>query len=149
MNNITVLQDFFDGTLADDFKKLGYPAKWKRGEKRNLPESLIQRVVGSGGQITIANEGAKESRITVVAEPATTDAERHYKDAYHKVPRVTVVFPEGFKDGALTDELAALGHPVVFGVGEIASLPKSLIEKIVLSGGLVETDSEAIAQHKN
>jgi hypothetical protein len=149
MNNITVLRDFFDGTLAEEFEKLGYPAKWKAGEKRNLPNELVTKVTRSGGQIAIADAGAKESRLTVGAEPVTIDAEQHYTDAYHKAPRITVLFPEGFKDGALTDELAALGHPAEFGVCEIASLPRSMIEKIVISGGTVETDSEAIGYYRS
>jgi hypothetical protein len=130
MNNVTVLHDFFDGTLAEEFKKLGYPPQWKRGEKRNLPDDLVTKVTRSGGQITIADAGAKESRLTVSAEPVTIDAEQHYVDAYHKVPRITVLFPEGFRDGTLSDELAALDHPAEFGVCEIASLPQSLLEKI-------------------
>lgn len=146
---VTVATDFFDGILADDFAKLNYPARWKAGEKRNIPESLIKRIAASGGQITIADEGAKESKIATPAEPVQIDAEQHYKDRYKKAQTKTVMFPEGFRDGNFAEELAALGHDAVFGVGEIFSLPLALIQKIELSGGLMETDAEAIDRQKN
>jgi hypothetical protein len=147
--NITVATDFFDGTLAEEFSRLGYPAKWKAGEKRNIPESLIKRIVTSGGQITIADDNAKESKIVIAEETAKIDIEQYAKEKYKKEKTVKVVFPEGFRDGTLSDELAALGHPAEFGLGEIISLPLPLIEKIRASGGLVETDSEVIDQQKN
>lgn len=148
MNNVTVATDFFDGSLADDFAKLGYPAKWKAGEKRNVPDILIKRIAASGGQITIADENAKESKIATYTEPVNIDAEQIYKDKHKKAKTLTVCFPEGFRDGSLADELAALGHPAEFGVGEIASLPPSLIEKITSSGGLTDTNPEVIRQNE-
>lgn len=149
MKNVTVLHDFFDGSLADAFTKLGYPPLWKRGEKRDIPDELAKRIVDSGGQLTIADDNAKESKVVKGAEPAKNDNIKHYQEKYKKAKLVTVVFPEGFRDGGLTDELAALEHPAEFGVGEIVKLPESLIERIIASGGLAEKNSETINMYKN
>lgn len=146
---VTVLQTFNDGTLADDFAKLGYPNSWKAGEYRDLPQELIKKVTTSGGVITIADDDAKESRIVETSEPARIDAVEVNKAKYAKAKRVRVMFPEGFKDGTLENECAALGHPSSFGVCEIVELPVSLLEKIKMSGGLFETDPETLAQHAN
>lgn len=148
--NVTVTQDFFDGSLAGEFTKLGYPAKWKSGEKRDLPEMLIKRIVSSGGVITIPSEGAKESYITPqAAKPAPVDYEKVYKEKNKKEKFVRVVFPEGFRDGSLAAECAAIGHPAEFGVGEIVELPKQLYERIVASGGLVSENAEEMKQYVN
>ena len=149
MNNVTVTQDFFDGTLADDFAKLGYPPQWKRGERRTIPDSLVKAVTRSGGQITIADDSAKESKEVVFAEPAVTDGEAHYRKLYKSAPRVTVFFPEGFKDGTLSAEFVACDHPSTIGVGEIVSLPQDLLAKIKESGGLFETSPEVVALYRN
>jgi hypothetical protein len=149
VKNVTVTQDFSDGDLADVFVRLGYPGTWKRGERRDLPQDVIQRVTRSGGVITFAEEGAKESAIVVGAEPQKLDAKPYYEGVFKKAPKRRVLFPEGFRDGTLTDECAALGRPPEFGVGEIAELPVKLIDKIKASGGMMETNPEAIAQFEH
>ena len=149
VKNITVTQDFVDGDLSEVFTKLGYPSFWKRGERRDLPQDVVQRVTRSGGVITFAEEGAKESAIVKGAEPQKIDSVAHYQTAFKKNPKVRVLFPEGFRDGTLSDECEALGRPPEFGAGEIAELPIKLIDKIKASGGLMETNPEAVAQFEH
>lgn len=149
IKNITVTRSFKDGALNDVFKRLDYPAEWKVGERRDLPEDVLKRAIASGAQITIADPGAKESKIVEGAAPAETDALEAYTKQYGKDKRVLVVFPEGFKDGTFTEALAAIGHPAEIGVGEILELPLNLIEKIKASGGMYDTDPEIIQQTIN
>lgn len=146
MKNLTVQANFFDGTLTAEFEKRGYPAVWKRGERRDLPDWLMRRVALSGGIVTIADDNAKESHIAQGAEPAQADLVEHWEKKFKKAKTVQVLFPEGFRDGSLAAELAAIGHPTEFGVGEIGDLPAELVEKIVRSGAVVERNPEAIAQ---
>lgn len=142
VKNLTVVQDYFDGSVADAFTKLGYPARWKKGERRDLPQEIVKRIVESGGLITIAEPTAKESAFVQGAEPT------HTEPKFGKV-RTRVVFPEGFRDGAIAADCAAIGHPDTFGVGEIVDLPPALIEKIKRSGGFVSTDPDAMLQFEN
>ena len=95
------------------------------------------------------DDSAKESKIIQGGESEPTDLEAHYRKLYSKEPKVRVVFPEGWTDGTLSPQFAALNHPATFGAGEIAFLPNSLLEKIHQSGGLVETNPFAIDQYKN
>lgn len=149
VKNVTVLLDFADGTLAGAFTDLGYPVRWKRGERRDLPKEVVDRVTKSGGIITIADDDAPESRIVEGAEPAQVDLQALYRKLYGKVSKQRVVFPEGFRDGTLANELAAIGHPPEFGVGEISELPLSLIDKLVKSGAFLTNDSETIRQNES
>ena len=149
IKNVSVLQDFLDGTLAGAFADLGYPARWKRGERRDLPKEVLDRVTLSGGVITIADEDAPESRIVEGAESKRVDLQAHYQKLYGKASKMRVLFPEGFRDGTLTNELAAVGHPPEFGVGEIAELPRGLVDKLLNSGAFVETDYEAMRQYES
>lgn len=149
VKNVTVTHDFFDGDLAAAFSKLGYPAKWKAGERRDVPQEVIRRVIASGGIVTFAEDGAKESTLPVFSQPRQDDLQAHYEAKYGKAKRVRVLFVETFRDGTLEAECAAVGHPAEFGVGEIAELPQSLLDKIRASGGLVSTNAEEIEQAIN
>jgi hypothetical protein len=130
--------------LNDTFRKLNYPAVWKVGERRDLPEEVLKRVISSGGQITFADPNARESKLVEGAAPAVIDAEALYIQQYKKGKKVRAFFPEGFRDGNLTAEFAAIGHPAEIGVGELVDLPRELLERITASGGLVSTNPEEI-----
>ena len=49
----TVARHFVDGNLAQAFSQLGYSVEWAKGEKRNLPMWLIERVAQSGGEVEL------------------------------------------------------------------------------------------------
>lgn len=145
IKNVVVLQDFVDGSLAEAFADLGYPARWRRGERRDLPQEILARVTLSGGVISI-DQTAPESRVVEGAEPSQNDLQAIYEKKYGKARKIRVMFPEGFRSGDLANECAAIGHPAEFGVGEISDVPADLLDKIIASGATVATDAESIRQ---
>lgn len=57
-----------------------------------------------------------------------------------------VVFPEGFSDGNLSADFEKLGHSPIYGIGEIADLPETVLEKVKRSGGVFTTNPDEISQ---
>ena len=158
MVSVVALQSFTDGDNTWNFKH-DYPAEWKAGERRTIPEKMFLTYSQSGRVHLAFAEGTEwESRIMPRVqhdwkEPCQEKRARLEK-VYASEPWVECVSLRGthdtpHRDGEFVMEFDIVQQPLGMHIEELRKLPCSLVTKLVAFGNVTTKEEDIESARKS